>query len=110
MKKTIYRVVSTHRPVLFQLPGRPLALSGGTIISVNGQPVSGYPEVAAGTTMADIIWKAPKLPKPAKPKTVTVKGSKPGVTYTLTLQPNGRWSCTCPAYTFRRTCKHASAM
>ena len=33
--------------------------------------------------------------------------TKPGVEYTVTLNDDGTWSCTCPHYTYRRTeCKH----
>lgn len=96
------KVKSNYPPALYQLPGRPPM--------VTGTLANGSNTVPDGTTLADIEWIRPKLSKVAKAKTVTVKGSRPGVTYTLTQQPTGRWSCTCPAYTFRRTCKHASAM
>jgi hypothetical protein len=33
--------------------------------------------------------------------------SRPGVKYTVTLNDDGTWSCTCPHYTYRRAeCKH----
>lgn len=37
---------------------------------------------------------------------VVVSGSKPGKEYVVKME-RGRWSCTCPASTFRRgDCKH----
>lgn len=37
-------------------------------------------------------------------KTITVQGSK-GNTYIVTKE-NGKATCTCPGYGFRKTCKH----
>ena len=101
-------VVSTIRPALFRSPvtGR-LQLAGGTISTVNGAaPASAYPEVAEGTTMDMIHWTAPapKAVKPSAVKTYTVEGSR-GQTYTVTVA-GARVTCTCPGYTFRRSCKH----
>lgn len=39
------------------------------------------------------------------PKYVTVKGSK-GDEYTLTVWADGRISCSCPGYGFRKSCRH----
>lgn len=42
----------------------------------------------------------------AKPvDSIEVKGSK-GQTYTMTKNLSGRYTCSCPGYMFRRTCKH----
>ena len=35
----------------------------------------------------------------------SVKGSKPGSTYTVT-NDNSHWSCTCVGFGFRKDCKH----
>jgi hypothetical protein len=104
-------VVSTIRPALFRSPvtGK-LLLAGGTVISVNGQPASGYPEVPEGTTMADIQWTVPVTPTAVSPRTFRqfqVQGQHG--TYTVTIAPN-RITCTCPSYTFRKTCKHVKAV
>lgn len=37
----------------------------------------------------------------------TVKGSK-GNTYELT-KTNGKWTCTCPGFEYRKDCKHVRA-
>lgn len=36
---------------------------------------------------------------------VTVKGSKPGIKYTVT-RSHGHYSCTCKGYEFRSKCRH----
>ena len=41
---------------------------------------------------------------PSAPKTITVQGSK-GDTYIVTKQ-NGKVSCTCSGFTFRKSCRH----
>jgi hypothetical protein len=41
----------------------------------------------------------------SKSKTFIVKGSKPGVSYTVTNE-NSHWSCTCVGFGFRKDCKH----
>lgn len=41
-------------------------------------------------------------------KTIKVSGSK-GEVYEVTLE-DGRATCTCPAFTFRKTCKHLKAL
>jgi len=38
---------------------------------------------------------------------IPVKGSK-GKTYTI-IKENGKVSCSCPGYSFRKSCKHQSA-
>ena len=42
----------------------------------------------------------------AKPKdAIEVQGSN-GKVYLLTKNSSGKYSCTCPGFTFRHTCKH----
>lgn len=38
-------------------------------------------------------------------QTLTVPGSKPGVTYTV-LKTGNKITCTCPGFTFKKSCKH----
>lgn len=46
----------------------------------------------------------------AKPKdAIEVQGSN-GKVYLLTKNPNGKYTCTCPGYTFRHTCKHINGI
>ena len=99
-------VVSTVRPALFRSPttGR-LCLAGGSVMLVNGvKPTSDYPEVPEGTVPADIQWQpSVVVPKATKVQTFEVQGRSG--TYTVTVG-GPRPTCTCPGYTFRRTCKH----
>ena len=105
------KVVSTIRPCVFRSPvtGR-LQIAGGTVLLVNGAaPASAWPKVPEGTTVDTIEWSAPapKAVKPSAAKTYTVEGR--GGTYTVTVAGT-RVTCTCPGYTFRRTCKHTKAV
>jgi len=55
-----------------------------------------------------MIWKENivgyKKPKKIKPTTWRVKGSKGN--YYQVSNINNSWECTCPGFSFRRTCKH----
>ena len=56
------------------------------IVSINGQP---YKDTAT------------------RAETKIVKGSK-GQEYVVT-NSQGRWTCTCPGFQFRKSCKHTTA-
>jgi hypothetical protein len=102
-------VVSTIRPAIFRSPttGK-LCLAGGLVISVNGVPAStGYPEIPEGTAPADIQWTSPSRTQPMQVRQVRQVQGRNG-TYTVTIDRH-RVTCTCPGYTFRRTCKHVKA-
>ena len=60
-----------------------------------------WQEVPHGTTISQVSWNKPKSVPQVKVETRTVKGSK-GNTYTLTKAPNGKWSCSCVVYGYRR--------
>ena len=62
-------------------------------------------EVPNGTKLSQVKWSPPPKPKKVEVIQKKVKGSR-GATYTLTRQPNGKWMCSCPGYSFRRFCKH----
>lgn len=64
--------------------------------------VPGWVEVPAGTTLNDIDWIRPVM---VKPEMVTKHVSK----YIVSIYTNGKVTCDCPGYTFRRKCKHADA-
>ena len=74
-------------------------------------PDSNWVEVPEGTTLKDIQWipthekKAIHIPKK---KIMKVKGSK-GNEYVLTYK-DGKVTCTCPGFKFRRKCKHQELM
>ena len=86
-------------PGIVSMPwvGKTYAISGGDWI-----------EVPEGTTQAEVgRWM---VYAPAKIETVEaqaweVEGSK-GNTYTVRF--DGRWSCTCAGFKFRRECKHTN--
>lgn len=64
--------------------------------------VPGYIEVPNDTTLDNIQWIRPKV---AKTNIVTKHVGK----YVLNIHSNGKITCDCPGYTFRRKCKHAEA-
>lgn len=40
-------------------------------------------------------------------RVIEVNGTKPGVKYQVTIAPGVR-SCTCPGFTYRKSCRHIS--
>lgn len=95
--------VKAHmRPALVHLHGKTYAVGGGAWL-----------EVPEGTTMADLpryMVHEPYGSTPAKPDAAPdqwkVTGST-GNTYTVTKTVKG-YTCSCPGYQFRRSCKHSS--
>jgi hypothetical protein len=104
------RIKSTHRPALVW-GGKYTRLVGGTITEVNGQPWKhAYVAVSGNITFNDIEWSPNIAIKESvgKPTTKKVKGSK-GNIYTITIHGNGKQTCTCLGYQYRRFCKHTGA-
>ena len=52
--------------------------------------------------------KVDYTPVKSNRETITVQGSK-GNTYIVTKE-NGKASCTCPGFSFRKTCKHVQEL
>ncbi len=106
---SMIKVKSTYPPAIVNLPDGRRVLAGGTIerVVVDGRSVPVDTPIPAGL---DLGWfeHMKKKVKAMKAETKTVKGSR-GAVYTLTRAPSGKWSCTCPGFTYRRFCKHTGA-
>ena len=106
---SMINVKSTYPPAIVNLPDGRRVLAGGTIerVVVDGRSVPVDTPIPAGL---DLGWfeHMKKKVKAVKVETKTVKGSR-GAVYTLTRAPSGKWSCTCPGFTYRRFCKHTGA-
>ena len=73
---------------------------------------NGWLPVPDGTTLDDIEWTPDFKTRPdkaGKPTVAKVKSSDGKKVYLVTTFPNGRQTCTCPGFTFRRFCKHTGA-
>jgi hypothetical protein len=102
-KSTIhYQVWSTQCPAI--VGGR---IAGGHVQHVfhGSRQVNPRDLLPPGTTLDQLHWMAPLVKKVQQPTTRTVTGSK-GNTYTVTTTYDGKVTCDCPGYTYRRTCKH----
>ena len=89
----------TWPPCLANIGFKRYAISGGTWI-----------EVPLDTTRDELdkymVWDRPKIDE-VKRMTWEVEGSK-GNVYKVTLTGD-RWSCTCPGFKWRNSCKHIEA-
>lgn len=103
------KVKSTYPPAIVNWPNGSRQLVGGTIQQViaDGKSIPPNTPIPAGLDLGWFEHMKAKV-RVFKPQTKTVKGSK-GNVYTLTRQPSGKWSCSCPGYSYRRFCKHTGA-
>ena len=95
-----------------------ISYMGFVIVQTNDRTYvcPGFHEVPNGTTREQIEFTgvAPEIPQPTENQIESnewfVPGSKPGVTYTVSVN-NNNWNCTCPAKSFRRgDCKHIKSI
>jgi hypothetical protein len=110
MAPIIYKVTSTYPPALTYHPlgGRQIIAGTITKVEVGSTIIPNNSRLPDHTSVQQLVWVKPE-PSPAiKATTKTVAGTK-GKTYVVTTLPTGRQTCTCPGFTFRRTCKHLGA-
>lgn len=98
-------IKSSLPPALYTLPGdTSYRVAGGHVISVNGVDLAISPPIPLSVGYSDIVWQPTNPTNAVQPKSITVQG-KTG-TYIVKIAVNGVKSCSCPGYSFRRTCKH----
>ena len=87
-------------PGIVSMPwvGKTYAISGSDWIEV--------PEGTAQDEIGRWMVYTPRKIEKVEAQSWEVQGSK-GNTYTVRF--DGRWSCTCPGFNFRRECKHINA-
>lgn len=83
-------VESICAPALFVAP-----ITGKTYV------IPAWQEVPAGTTLNDITWVR-SLPVKSN---ITIKHIGK---YILHIYDNGKVTCDCPGFTFRKKCKHSA--
>lgn len=98
-------VWSSMNPALTPAPGG-YRVIGGTVnrIRWGGKAVGVQTVFPPETRLESIRWMKP-TPKGLAPTVVKVKGST-GKVYLVERGASGKWSCTCPGFTYRRFCKH----
>lgn len=99
------RVWCPHPPAI--MGGR---VVGGSVsrLEIGGRQVSPSTPLPQKVSLDQVEWMSRPAPGPRLAPRLTrlVTGSK-GKTYLVTQEPNGRITCTCPGFTYRRDCKHA---
>lgn len=79
---------------------------GGTIWEVNGEKWEHqYVAVTPGITFEQIEWVR-DLPPVKQLKEWKVPSSKAGKFYVVKDTPNGKRTCTCDGFHYRRQCRH----
>lgn len=104
-------IKSSCRPALMTTPSRSKTMIiGGTISEVNGKPWN-EPYVAVmpyGITLDDIDW-IPSHGSQAsisESRTWRVMSSNGQTTYFVRKESNGRLTCDCDGFHYRRKCRH----
>lgn len=82
------KITSVHNPAITVLNGKTIVMPTWTVV----------PE---GTTLDDIDWIRPVQVK------AQVKKKHVGK-YIVEIHDNGRVTCDCPGFTYRRKCKHSA--
>jgi uncharacterized protein YegP (UPF0339 family) len=104
-------VKSTYKPIISEWKGK-RRLYAGSIISVNGQqiPEGHYVWIGKKFNLSDIEWEPAfrSVPIPKSKQTFKVPSSKPGKFYNVVKYDNGKITCDCSGYMYRKKCKHIS--
>jgi len=102
---SLIKVFSTYPPAIYRRPDGRRVLAAGTITKVMDGNISVPIDSAIPEEMGLEWFTHARVAPKGTLKTRQVAGSK-GATYTITTYPSGAMHCTCPGYTYRRTCKH----
>jgi hypothetical protein len=100
------RIKSTHNPAIFR-GTKYDRIIGGTIYEVNGEKWDhAYVAIQGKITLDDIEWIRPGIQVVTQVKEWKVKSSKAGKFYTVRQGPNGKRTCDCDGFHYRRRCRH----
>ena len=107
----MYKVWSTYPPALWHSPSG-LKLAAGTIHKVQKGTVTlandcSFPE---GTVLSHFTWMRPSIAAPAGPLTAEYAYGSKGDIYIVETWRDGKATCSCPGYSFRKSCKHIGAI
>lgn len=100
-----YHVVSTYPPALVNLSPSRTVIVAGSIVSINGKALNGQANVSvpSDTVLSQLTWSRPAA---SSTPTLAVQHMRvPGKPYVITISGTRR-TCTCPGFTYRKTCKH----
>lgn len=100
------RIKSTHNPAIFR-GTKYDRIVGGKITEVNGEPwTHSYVAIKGKINIEDIEWVSNFQVVPSAPKEWKVKSSTAGKFYTVRQTPDGRRTCDCDGFHYRRQCRH----
>lgn len=105
-------IKSTYRPVLLTTPSRSKTMIiGGKIYEVNGEPWNEpYVAIMPGgvITLDDIDWIDPRESQApiSQNRTWTVGSSDGQSIYLVREESDGRLTCNCSGFHYRRKCRH----
>lgn len=103
----MYKIWSTYPPAVYELPAGVTRIAAGTISKVmwGDIEVDHSGAFPVGTLPTHFEWMQPEIVSSGPLTAEYAYGSK-GDIYIVETWPNGRATCSCSGYSFRRTCKH----
>lgn len=103
----MYKIWSTYPPAVYEMPRGVPRIAAGTVhkVMVGDTIVDHNKSFPVGTTLAQFEWMRPEGISSGPLTAEYAYGSK-GDIYIVETWGDGKTTCSCSGYSFRRTCKH----
>ena len=107
----MYKIWSTYPPAVYEMPlGVPRIAAGTVHMVMWGDTIVDHRGAfPVGTEPWHFEWIPPE-PVTAGPLSAEFAYGSKGDIYIVETWPNGRSTCSCAGYSFRRTCKHLTGV
>lgn len=104
----MYKIWSTYPPAVYEMPRGVTRIAAGTIDKVmwNDTIVDHSSAFPAGTMPAHFEWIRPEVAVNVGLIAAEFAYGSKGDIYIVETWGDGRTTCNCSGYSFRRTCKH----
>jgi hypothetical protein len=107
----MYKIWSTYPPAVYEMPRGVTRIAAGTVHKVMwGDTIVDHSGAfPVGTEPQHFEWIPPERYAPGPMSAEFAYGSK-GDIYIVETWPNGRSTCSCAGFSFRKQCKHTNGV
>lgn len=108
----MYKIWSTYPPAVYEMPLGVPRIAAGTVHKVMwGDTIVDHKGAfPTGTVPMHFEWMVPEVALNVGPLTAEFAYGSKGDIYIVETWNDGRITCSCSGYTFRRTCKHTKGV